>query len=272
MNDRPPEPTRDCPQSIVELVFAGQPPAGGRRLAVAGLFVLALYTGAFTLVTQLRRSAGAWSAEMAARIHEAIAVERAVDVTPPPPPPSPPVTAKDVPHPEAIRSARTPRAVHATPAAPAQAARLAAAAPAAADFTGMAFVVGSSATYAGGSTMTKGTSRSPVSGAAAPGGTGQGVAQPNRARSVSLAEAAWKNCPWPTEAEVLQVNEQTVVLRATVRVDGRAEQVDVLSDPGFGFGAQARLCALATHFEPARDPAGQPITALSPPIRVHFFR
>jgi hypothetical protein len=59
---------------------------------------------------------------------------------------------------------------------------------------------------------------------------------------------------------------------ATVRIDGRAEHVDVLSDPGFGFGAQAHFCALATHFEPARDPAGQPIAALSPPIRVHFFR
>ena len=44
------------------------------------------------------------------------------------------------------------------------------------------------------------------------------------------------------------------------------------SDPGFGFGAAARLCAQRTRFEPARDPAGEMIGALSPPIRVHFFR
>ena len=68
------------------------------------------------------------------------------------------------------------------------------------------------------------------------------------------------------------MNEQTVLLRAAVRADGRAERVDVLADPGFGFGAAARSCALATRFEPARDPAGQPVAALSPPIRVHFFR
>jgi protein TonB len=68
------------------------------------------------------------------------------------------------------------------------------------------------------------------------------------------------------------VDEQTVVLRVSVRVDGRAERVDLLTDPGFGFGAAARLCASRTQFEPARDWAGQPAAALSPPIRVHFFR
>jgi periplasmic protein TonB len=68
------------------------------------------------------------------------------------------------------------------------------------------------------------------------------------------------------------VNEQTVVLRATARTDGRADSVDVLTDPGFGFGAAARLCALRTRFEPAHDAAGLPIIARSPPIRVHFFR
>jgi hypothetical protein len=41
---------------------------------------------------------------------------------------------------------------------------------------------------------------------------------------------------------------------------------------GFGFGPAARLCALRSRFEPARDVAGQPIAAHSPPIRVHFFR
>jgi protein TonB len=86
-----------------------------------------------------------------------------------------------------------------------------------------------------------------------------------------LDQSDW-NCPWPAEADAEHVNEQTVVLQASVRADGRAEHVDVLSDPGFGFGAAARLCALRTRFEPARDAAGQPIVAQSPPIRVHFFR
>jgi protein TonB len=157
-------------------------------------------------------------------------------------------------------------------AAAAQAGHLAAASPEPADFTGTAFVVGVGSSYAGGTTTSHGTSKTPARGLVAPGGTGDGAgAARSQARPVSLDQEAW-NCPWPAEADAQQVNEQTVVLRATVHADGRAERVDVLADPGFGFGSAARLCALATRFEPARDPAGKPMTSLSPPIRVHFFR
>ncbi len=263
------EPTRRGP-AIVDLVFAGEPDGGRRRLALGGLLVVTLYTAGFTAIGHLGRSAGPWSAEMAVRVHDAIASERAVDVPAPPPPPA--IPAKESPRIEAPRVARASRTPRAAPAAPAQAAQIAAASPVPADFTGMAFVVGSGSSYAGGSTTSRGTSRTPASGNVAPGGTGNGAAGPrSRARAVSLDQAAW-NCPWPSEADAQQVNEQTVVLRATVGADGRAEQVDVMADPGFGFGAAARLCALATRFEPARDAAGQPITTLSPPIRVHFFR
>jgi protein TonB len=88
---------------------------------------------------------------------------------------------------------------------------------------------------------------------------------------VTLDDAAW-SCAWPAEADAQQVNEQTVVLRVSVRADGTAQRVDVLSEPGSGFGAAARACALTTRFEPARDPSGHPVPADSPPIRVHFFR
>jgi protein TonB len=88
---------------------------------------------------------------------------------------------------------------------------------------------------------------------------------------VSLDRAAW-SCPWPAEADAQQIDQETVVLRVAVRPDGRVERVEVVSDPGFGFGSAARLCALATPFQAARNVAGEPIGALSPPIRVHFFR
>jgi protein TonB len=140
------------------------------------------------------------------------------------------------------------------------------------DFTGSAFTVGSGASYAGGATTGAGTSRKAAFGGVAPGGTGKGLLGiPDRARPVALDEAVW-NCPWPSEADGLEVNEETVVLRASIGADGRAEHVEVLTDPGFGFGAAARLCALRTRFEPARDTAGQRIAAESPPVRVHFFR
>jgi len=271
MNDSLQAPPRRRAIRVVDLVFAGEPKGRGRRLAFGIAIVFALYGGVFTAVSRLGRSAGPWSVELAARVHDAIAVERAVDITPPPPPPAPPAPSEP-PATAPKRVARAPHAAPARPAAPAQAGKLAAVSDAPVDFTGSAFVVGSGPTYAGGTTTSSGTSRTPAHGAVAPGGTGDGTAAArSRARAVSLDQAGW-NCPWPAEADAQEVNEQTVVLRASVRPDGRADNVDVLSDPGFGFGAAARLCALRTRFEPARDPAGQPIAALSPPIRVHFFR
>jgi len=271
VSDLPSEQAGRPSASIVDLVFAGKPDGGGRRLALGGVAVLAGYVGLFLTVSRFGRSAGPWSAEMAARIHEAVAAETAVDLTPPSPPPPPPVAS---PEPKAAtpRLARVARSVRARPAAPAQAGQLVAASLEPADFTGTAFVVGVGSTYAGGTTTSHGTSKTPARGVVAPGGVGDGAARArSQARPVSLDQEAW-NCPWPADADAQQVNEQTVVLRAAVGVDGHVEHVDVLSDPGFGFGAAARLCALRTRFEPARAPAGEPMAAVSPPIRVHFFR
>src|SRR6266478_4061383 len=109
MTDLPSEdPARPAP-SIVDLVFAGEPGGARRRLALGGLLVLTLYTIGFTAIGRLGRSAGPWSAEMAARIHDAIATERAVDVTPPPPTPPPP-PAPESPTLQPTRVARAPRA------------------------------------------------------------------------------------------------------------------------------------------------------------------
>jgi protein TonB len=255
----------------VDLVFAADTAGGRGRLGLGVAVVLALYAGVFAFVSHLGSSLGPWGAEMAARVHDAIAMERAVDVTPPRPPTPAPSPAES-PHVAAPSTVKASRAPHARPAPPAQAGQLAAASSDPVDFTGSAFIVGSSPSYAGGATTSTGTSQKPALGAVAPGDTaGDKGAARSRARPVSLDQAAW-NCPWPAEADAQQVDEQTVVLRANVRTDGRADRVDVLSDPGFGFGSAARLCALGTHFEPARDVAGQPIAAESPPIRVHFFR
>ncbi len=79
-------------------------------------------------------------------------------------------------------------------------------------------------------------------------------------------------CPWPREAEGLGIDEQVVLLRVVVGADGRASSADVLADPGHGFGQAALGCARVARFEPARDRAGQPYAATSPPIRVTFRR
>ena len=252
-------------------MFAGEPGGRVRRLAIGGACVVALYASAILVVGHFGRSGASICAEMAARVHDAIAAERAVDVTPPPKPP-PPAETPPTPHvaEPALREHVHTAAAHHAPAAPAQAGQIAAASTSPLDFTGSAFVVGSGPSYAGGTTTSAGTNRKPATGAVAPNGTGDGVAH-SRARPVSLDQAAW-NCPWPSEADARQVDQETVVIRVAVGIDGRADRVDVLQDPGFGFGPAARQCALATRFGAARNPAGDPIAALSPPIRVHFFR
>jgi protein TonB len=261
---------------ITDIVFAGE--RGGRdaRLAACALAVLILYGGALGLSEVLGAPVANWSAEMAARIHDEIARERAVDLSPPPPPAPPPQVEPPPPPPAAVRAPRPVRATAAraaAPSPPAQAGKLTAVANAPVDLTGAAFVVGGAATFPGGVTAAQGTGAKPGTAATMPNaGPGPERAHaPSRARPVSLDQAAW-SCPWPAEADAEQVNEKTVVLRVRVRADGHADAVDVLSDPGFGFGVAARGCALATRFEPARDAEGRPIPALSAPIRVHFYR
>ena len=259
---------------IVDLVFLAEPGGRWRRLAFGGAVVVALYGGVFAMVSHLGDSLGPWSAEMAARIHEAIAMERAVEVTLPPPPPAPPPSAPvaEAPHISASRSVRAPHGQQARATPPAQAGQLAAVSPELADFTATAFIVGSGTSYAGGTTTSSGTSHKAALDPVAPEASrSTPPSLRSRARAVTLDQSAW-NCPWPAEADAEQVNEQTVILQASVRADGRADRVDILSDPGLGFGAAARLCALRTRFEPAHDMAGQAIVARSPPIRVHFFR
>jgi protein TonB len=58
----------------------------------------------------------------------------------------------------------------------------------------------------------------------------------------------------------------------TVRPDGSAQSVKVLSDPGNGFGRAARTCALSQRFEAAFDRTGQAITGTTAPFTVRFTR
>lgn len=133
---------------IVDLVFLAEPAGRWRRLALGGAVVLALYSGLFALVSRLGGSIRPWSAEMAARVHEAIAMERAVDVTlPPPAAPSPSAPAAEAPHIAISRSGRAPHTQPARSAVPAQAGQLAVVSPEPADFTGTAFIVGAGTSY-----------------------------------------------------------------------------------------------------------------------------
>jgi protein TonB len=154
------------------------------------------------------------------------------------------------------------------------------------DLTGAGWAIvdkdGSKAT-GGGYTSKDGKSKKPVRNPHArndgvKGGKGTGPAQPprpkvDRSRSVSLqGGATWNDCPFPPQADLEQVDRAAVLVSVTVSPDGSARSVRVMSDPGYGFGQQAKRCAMTKRYKPALDAGGQPITASSPPIRINFSR
>ena len=141
------------------------------------------------------------------------------------------------------------------------------------DLTADEVVTGTANAYAGGLTASTGTGTSAAGQApAAPGAPRSTLSIAlDRSGPVSLPTENW-SCPWPSEADAEQIDEQTVILRVVVTATGDPESATILSDPGHGFGPAAQACAMRTHFTPARDPRGGAIRAISPPIRVRFTR
>jgi hypothetical protein len=77
----------------------------------------------------------------------------------------------------------------------------------------------------------------------------------------------WR-CPLPASATL---DDARVLLRVTVSATGAAEAVEILEDPGQGFGEVAQRCAMARTYDGARDTAGAP-TATTKEILVRFVR
>ncbi len=199
------------------------------------------------------------------------------DQPPPPPPPEP-----EQPKSEPV-VAPPPRAREAPPPpAPAQAAKVLAREPdpnEPVDLTANTIVQGTADSYAGGFTSATGTNANAVhtmpAAGGVPGGTGPSrpspkVAGPDLARPASVGSADWQ-CPWPAEADTAQIDDEFVPVRIEVRSDGRPSDVRVSSDPGNGFGREARKCALSKVYVAARDHDGTPIAGTIN-IRVHFTR
>lgn len=93
----------------------------------------------------------------------------------------------------------------------------------------------------------------------------------NLSRPPRTASTTW-NCPFPFQADTAEIHHAVVMLVVTVKADGRPKSVQVLSDPGHGFGAAARRCAHGQRFVPAHDPRGRPTMGTTRPFRVTFRR
>ena len=227
---------------------------------------------------------GAFAALVQSAVRDDVRATYAVEVAPakpPPPPPEQPPPAEKETQPKAVSRNPTPDA---PPPPPAQAGKVLTANPdpdAPVDLTGDGFVTGEGDHYVGGVTSAKGTSNTPVSQPQAKvggkiGGTGTGPinAVPTKqdlSKPARPAESNW-DCAWPPEADADQINYMRVRIVVTVGLDGRAQKVTALNDPGHGFAKYAQQCAFRKTFDVAMDVDGKPVVSTTPPFAVTFQR
>ncbi|MBS2013006.1 MAG: energy transducer TonB [Deltaproteobacteria bacterium] len=149
------------------------------------------------------------------------------------------------------------------------------------DLTGNTFLNGNADTNIGGQTQIGGKATTATYNPAAaatgvPGGTGTAPAPPapkvDRSRQAKIKNLAnLERCPFPSEADAEQIDEAAVTIEVKVTVDGRAENVTVVQDPGHGFGREAKRCALREKYDPALNVDGSPVAG-SYRVRFRFSR
>ncbi len=110
-----------------------------------------------------------------------------------------------------------------------------------------------------------------------PGGKGQGLGSgpppgPDRSRGAHVYGGFTEDCEFPAEADTAGIDHAAAMVVVTVRADGAPEEVEVVDDPGHGFGRAARICALKLRYLPARDRDGTLLRAKTPPVTIRFTR
>jgi protein TonB len=137
-------------------------------------------------------------------------------------------------------------------------------------------VTGSSTSYQGGSTsralaVTRATA-APRGSELGDGSNDRGApVGVDRSRPATLAGSASWSCPFPQQADLEGVHHASSLLIVVVDTAGRASSVTVLHDPGYGFGAAARACALRRRYNAALDRSGAPV-ATTLVLNVRFDR
>jgi protein TonB len=145
------------------------------------------------------------------------------------------------------------------------------------DLTGNTFVQGDADGYVGGVTAGKGTGTQAVT-SAVPSGTGPPAPPPpppapkqDLSRAATPVSANW-SCGFPPEADIEQINYARVSIAVTVGSDGTATNAALVSaDPGYGFGALAKRCAMRMRYEAARNKDGAAVTQTQV-VNINFKR
>jgi protein TonB len=144
-------------------------------------------------------------------------------------------------------------------------------------------IVGTSDHYAGGVTTMNGTSAAAVVGAVVdaggvPGGRGNAIEAPIKAKEQDLSRPAWLDgdtswdCDFPGEADRDKIDSAVVGITVDVDSSGKAIAVRIIEDPGHGFGRMAASCALKHKFTPALDLKGRAIDGKTRMFHVGFHR
>jgi hypothetical protein len=123
--------------------------------------------------------------------------------------------------------------------------------------------------YAGGPTAAGGGSAAGLT----DGSGGHGGANPggrSGRRDLSHGAHLGPGGEWDCDFPPGNTSRARVRMIVTVRPDGSAESVEIVSDPGHGFGAAARECALKQRFLPASDPDGNPVRGATPAFNVLY--
>ncbi|WP_394826858.1 hypothetical protein [Pendulispora albinea] len=254
----------------------------GATIAVALLVASAVHGAAAARAALTSLELARFTRTVQAYVQQQLTETYEIEVTkpkepePPPPPEPEPEPVKAPPPPKAPKEAVAP------PPAAAAAGAIIDKAPdpnEPVDLTNT-FVTGPGTSYAGGTTQSGGTSTKPVYNAAAratgtPGGTGAATAPPgpSKARAAGLlGDTNWNDCPFPPEADSEDINETWVTIEVQVGVNGRAQGVTIVKDPGHGFARVARQCAMQKPFATELDVNGNAIPGKTKPFRIHFER
>jgi protein TonB len=223
---------------------------------------------------------------MTSHVGAAASAPQEIDVTVDPPiaPPTATAESQAKPEPAPPPPRVAPHEAPPPPPAPAQAGKVLTREPdpnEPVDLTGNTIVTGNADAYAGGVTTSNGTSTNAVRGLASPTGTPGGVGTqhappapvgPDLSRAAGLLGNHEWNAPFPPEADTAQIDDAYVTLQVEIRADGTPAAVHVVSDPGNGFGREARRYAMTQRYQSARDHDGNPIPGMIKTVRVHFQR
>ncbi len=99
-----------------------------------------------------------------------------------------------------------------------------------------------------------------------------GAKRVNHSRPAMPLSRNLSDCPFPPQADMAQVDRAVVDVMVSVDPQGRPTGAQVMADPGYGFGTQARRCALSMRYEPALGPEGDAIAGSTPTLRFRFNR